>query len=176
MLLQESCRESELPPGRGKVTPAEIRAAKQGTRPRNPAVPAAQAAQSESPGLQAGEDVNEGATRDAWRVGSSNVPPDALGLPARSWKPGPLPVRGRRPGARARGRSHEETGTPARSSVGQLSRAPAFPRVSLLASATPQRPPVGEQRVLGEPGTVAWFDARSPPCPTTSTLAHVRAL
>jgi len=44
-------------PGQGKVTPAEIRAAKRGTRPRNPAVPAAQAAQSESPGLQAGEDV-----------------------------------------------------------------------------------------------------------------------
>jgi len=58
MLLQEGCRERDLPPGRGKVTPAEIRAAQQGTRPRNPAVPAAQAAQSESPGLRAGEDVN----------------------------------------------------------------------------------------------------------------------
>ena len=58
MLLQESCRERDLPPGRGKVTLAEIRAAQQGTRPRNPAVPAAHAAQSESPGLQAGEDVN----------------------------------------------------------------------------------------------------------------------
>jgi len=55
MLLQESCRERDLPPGKGKVTPAEIRAAQQGTRPRNPAVPAAQAAQSESPGLQAGD-------------------------------------------------------------------------------------------------------------------------
>ena len=40
-----------------EVTPREIRAAQQGTRPRNPAVPAARAAQPESPGLQAGEDV-----------------------------------------------------------------------------------------------------------------------
>ena len=57
MLLQESRRASDLPPGRREVTPREIRAAQQGTRPRNPAVKAAKAAKPESPGLQAGEDV-----------------------------------------------------------------------------------------------------------------------
>jgi len=69
MLLQERCRERDLAPGRGKVTPAEIRTAQQGTRPRNPAVPTAQAAQSESLGLQAGEDVNKAS---ATEIGGGN--------------------------------------------------------------------------------------------------------
>jgi len=59
-------RGSDRPPGWGKVTPAERRAAQQGTRPRNPAVPAAQAAQSESSRLQTGEDINsDTASREA---------------------------------------------------------------------------------------------------------------
>ena len=68
MLLRESCRESELPPGRGKVTPAEIRAAKRRHSAQEPSRTGGASRPVGISGLQAGEGVKEGFFPNKGRV------------------------------------------------------------------------------------------------------------